>query len=111
MTRRNNANGRSTGESRLVRLYHWVIMSASSQSLGFGNLAPQPQHIARLRTAFPNIPIYAALGNNDTACGDYQLDARSPFLTTVGAKTGARQAMDYCRIRIWTKRPDPILLS
>jgi sphingomyelin phosphodiesterase acid-like 3 len=41
--------------------------------------------IASLRTAFPNIPIYAALGNNDTACGDYQLDARSPFLTAVGA--------------------------
>ena len=32
--------------------------------------------MASLRTAFPNIPIYAALGNNDTACGDYQLDAR-----------------------------------
>jgi sphingomyelin phosphodiesterase acid-like 3 len=41
--------------------------------------------IASLRTALPNTPIYAALGNNDTACGDYQLDARSPFLTTVGA--------------------------
>jgi sphingomyelin phosphodiesterase acid-like 3 len=40
--------------------------------------------IASLRTAFPNTPIYAALGNNDTACGDYQLDARSPFLTAVG---------------------------
>ena len=41
--------------------------------------------VTSLRTAFPNIPIYAALGNNDTACGDYQLDARSPFLTAVGA--------------------------
>ena len=37
-----------------------------------------------LRTAFPRAPIYAALGNNDTACGDYQLDARSPFLARVG---------------------------
>ena len=41
--------------------------------------------VTSLRTAFPNISIYAALGNNDTACGDYQLDARSPFLTAVGA--------------------------
>jgi hypothetical protein len=51
MTRRNNATGRSSGESRHVHLYHWVIMSASSQSLRFGNLAPQPLHIARLRAA------------------------------------------------------------
>jgi sphingomyelin phosphodiesterase acid-like 3 len=40
--------------------------------------------VTSLRTGFPNIPIYAALGNNDTACGDYQLDARSPFLTAIG---------------------------
>ncbi len=45
-----NAIGRGTGESRHVRLYHRV-MSASSQSLRFGNLAPLPQHIGRLRTA------------------------------------------------------------
>ncbi len=37
-----------------------------------------------LRTAFPGVPIYVALGNNDTGCGDYQLDAGSDFL----AKTG-----------------------
>jgi sphingomyelin phosphodiesterase acid-like 3 len=40
--------------------------------------------VASLRTTFPDVPIYAALGNNDTACGDYQLDARSPFLTAAG---------------------------
>jgi hypothetical protein len=51
MTRRHNPTGRSTEESRHARLYHWVMKSASSQSLSFGNLAPQPQHIARLRTA------------------------------------------------------------
>lgn len=30
-------------------------------------------------------PVYAALGNNDSACGDYRLDANSPFLAAVGA--------------------------
>jgi len=40
--------------------------------------------VASLRANAPNVPIYAALGNNDTACGDYQLDTRSPFLTAAG---------------------------
>lgn len=30
-------------------------------------------------------PVYASLGNNDSACGDYRLDANSPFLADVGA--------------------------
>ena len=37
-----------------------------------------------LRASFPRIPIYVALGNNDTACDDYRLDARSTFLAQTG---------------------------
>jgi sphingomyelin phosphodiesterase acid-like 3 len=37
-----------------------------------------------LRAAFPSIPIYASLGNNDTACGDYRLDPESDFLVKTG---------------------------
>ena len=37
-----------------------------------------------LRGAFPGVPVYAALGNNDTDCGDYQLDANSKFLAEAG---------------------------
>ena len=33
---------------------------------------------------YPAIPIYVALGNNDTACGDYRLDAGSEFLLRTG---------------------------
>jgi sphingomyelin phosphodiesterase acid-like 3 len=33
-----------------------------------------------LREALPSVPVYAALGNNDSDCGDYQLDANSEFL-------------------------------
>jgi sphingomyelin phosphodiesterase acid-like 3 len=38
-----------------------------------------------LRRALPNVPVYAALGNNDSGCGDYQLDANSEFLRAAGA--------------------------
>jgi sphingomyelin phosphodiesterase acid-like 3 len=37
-----------------------------------------------LREALPRAPIYAALGNNDSDCGDYQVDANSPFLAETG---------------------------
>jgi sphingomyelin phosphodiesterase acid-like 3 len=33
-----------------------------------------------LRTAFPATPIYVSIGNNDSGCGDYQLDSGSDFL-------------------------------
>jgi sphingomyelin phosphodiesterase acid-like 3 len=36
--------------------------------------------LAQLRAAFPHVPVFAALGNNDSGCGDYQLDANSSFL-------------------------------
>ncbi len=35
---------------------------------------------AELRFTFPNTPIYVTLGNNDSACGDYQFGERSIFL-------------------------------
>lgn len=38
--------------------------------------------IGSLRSALPGVPVYAALGNNDSDCGDYQLDARGEFLAT-----------------------------
>lgn len=37
-----------------------------------------------LRGNFSNASVYAALGNNDSDCGDYQLDAQSQFLTAMG---------------------------
>jgi sphingomyelin phosphodiesterase acid-like 3 len=37
-----------------------------------------------LRTTFPGVPVYVSLGNNDSGCGDYQLDARSEFLAQTG---------------------------
>jgi sphingomyelin phosphodiesterase acid-like 3 len=40
--------------------------------------------VRSLREALSGVPVYAALGNNDSGCGDYQLDANSDFLTSVG---------------------------
>jgi sphingomyelin phosphodiesterase acid-like 3 len=36
--------------------------------------------LASLRRSLPGVPVYAALGNNDSDCGDYQLDLNSAFL-------------------------------
>jgi sphingomyelin phosphodiesterase acid-like 3 len=39
---------------------------------------------AELRRAFPGVPVYVALGNNDSGCGDNRLDGGSDFLAAVG---------------------------
>ncbi|HEX4006411.1 MAG TPA: metallophosphoesterase [Acidobacteriaceae bacterium] len=39
----------------------------------------------QLRGAFSGVPIYTSLGNNDSDCGDYQLDTHSAFLARTGA--------------------------
>ncbi len=39
---------------------------------------------AQLRATLSHVPVYAALGNNDSDCGDYQLDANSEFLEAAG---------------------------
>jgi sphingomyelin phosphodiesterase acid-like 3 len=39
--------------------------------------------IDQLQTAAPGVPLYTALGNNDSDCGDYKIDARSAFLKQV----------------------------
>lgn len=35
---------------------------------------------SQLRKTFPGVPVYAAMGNNDSGCGDYRLDGESDFL-------------------------------
>lgn len=36
--------------------------------------------LSELRTTFPNAPLYAALGNNDSGCDDYKIDRNGSFL-------------------------------
>jgi sphingomyelin phosphodiesterase acid-like 3 len=40
--------------------------------------------IEELGGALPGVPVYVALGNNDSDCGDYRLDAHSEFLSDTG---------------------------
>jgi len=40
--------------------------------------------INELRSSLPGVPVYTALGNNDSDCGDYQIDAHSDFLSDTG---------------------------
>jgi len=40
--------------------------------------------MGQLKDAIPSVPIYVALGNNDSDCGDYRLDAHSEFLSETG---------------------------
>ena len=40
--------------------------------------------MAELRGAFPGVPVYAALGNNDSGCKDYKLDPDGAFLADLG---------------------------
>jgi sphingomyelin phosphodiesterase acid-like 3 len=36
--------------------------------------------LLQLRATLPGVPVYPVLGNNDSGCGDYQLDPHSAFL-------------------------------
>jgi len=40
--------------------------------------------IGEFAAALPGVPVYVALGNNDSDCGDYRLDAHSQFLADTG---------------------------
>jgi sphingomyelin phosphodiesterase acid-like 3 len=40
--------------------------------------------IDELYQSFPNTPVYIAMGNNDSDCGDYRLDAGGEFLAAIG---------------------------
>jgi len=40
--------------------------------------------IEELDKSFPGVPVFVALGNNDSDCGDYRLDAHSEFLRVTG---------------------------
>jgi sphingomyelin phosphodiesterase acid-like 3 len=48
----------------------------------------------QLRLAFPHTPVYIALGNNDSACGDYQETPDSGFLREVAKAVAADAPAD-----------------
>jgi sphingomyelin phosphodiesterase acid-like 3 len=68
----------------------FVLISGDFLRHGF----PQDQALARktlelltlrLQATFPGIPVLPALGNNDSACGDYVMQPGGPFLADLAA--------------------------
>ncbi len=53
-----------------------------------------------LRRTFPGVAVYAALGNNDSGCGDYRLDAGGDFLRGVarGVVEGLPKSADRKKV-------------
>jgi sphingomyelin phosphodiesterase acid-like 3 len=45
--------------------------------------------VSTLRAALPGVPLYIAMGNNDSGCGDYQLDAAHDAFLALVAKVVA----------------------
>jgi sphingomyelin phosphodiesterase acid-like 3 len=39
----------------------------------------------QVEAAFPAVPVYFALGNNDSECGDYRLNSQDPFFAATSA--------------------------
>jgi sphingomyelin phosphodiesterase acid-like 3 len=65
--------------------YSTLFPQASAQAYSKFVVKTLEYVLYELRKALPGVPIYAALGNNDSGCGDYQLDANSEFLRAAGA--------------------------
>lgn len=40
--------------------------------------------VRQITAGFPGVPVYVALGNNDSGCGDYRVDRDSAFLAKAG---------------------------
>jgi sphingomyelin phosphodiesterase acid-like 3 len=54
--------------------------------------------LTEFRAEFPSAPVYAALGNNDSGCADYQLDASSAFLAASGKAFTAKLPLKESKI-------------
>jgi sphingomyelin phosphodiesterase acid-like 3 len=65
--------------------YSTLLPHASPQAYSAFVVKTLDYVLQELRKALPGVPVYAALGNNDSGCGDYQLDANSQFLRAAGA--------------------------
>ncbi len=75
----------------------------------------------QLHASFPHTPVYIALGNNDSGCGDYQLNEGDPLLSGTGsalaggwigasAADAAKASADYGRLGSYSlPLPAPLL--
>lgn len=69
--------------------YNTAVMHASAA--GYSAFAAKSLEfvIQQLRSQFPGVPVYSALGNNDSGCGDYQIDPGGAFLDAIAPALSA----------------------
>jgi sphingomyelin phosphodiesterase acid-like 3 len=68
----------------------------SGGKIGYADFAEKTSSfvIERVEAAFPGVPVYVALGNNDSSCGDYKMDVNDRFFagTSRAVMAGLRGA-------------------
>ena len=74
--------------------FHHLAPSASPQDLAAFSAKTVAFVALQLRLAFPHVPVYIALGNNDSGCADYDETPGSAFVQSAAAAMSAdvRQA-------------------
>jgi sphingomyelin phosphodiesterase acid-like 3 len=64
--------------------FHALMHGATAEDLSAFSAKTIAFLVLQLRRTFPATPVYFALGNNDSGCGDYQETSNSMFLRSVG---------------------------
>lgn len=75
--------------------YHSMTHGKAAPGTGTTLIEKTVQYVMeRVDAAFPGIPVYFVLGNNDSSCGDYRLAPNDRFLsaTSAGVLRGLRGA-------------------
>ena len=69
--------------------FHHLAPSASAGDLAAFSAKTVAFVALQLRLAFPHVPVYIALGNNDSGCADYDEDPGSAFVRSAAASMSA----------------------
>lgn len=71
----------------LVHAFRCRYKMAFKDEVGFATFAEKTANyvMGEVERAFAGVPVYFALGNNDSACGDYRLDVHDRFLKATSA--------------------------
>ncbi len=71
----------------LVHQFECRWKAASGHNKGYEDFAEKTTSFVmhQVEAAFPGIPVYIALGNNDSSCGDYRMDLHDRYFKATGA--------------------------
>ena len=67
----------------LVHQFDCRYKTLAKSEAGYGEFAEKTASyvMKHVQATFPGVPVYVALGNNDSSCGDYALDMHDRFLS------------------------------